>query len=310
MATITAPSRQADTARAQTVPTEEHRVGWWLIAPFMLLYLIFLIGPLIYGFIISFFDTSLVRGGLAGFAGFSNYAEAFSSSDFWETMWHTTLFTLLTTPPLVVLALGLAILTNRITRAQWFFRLVFFVPYIIPVTSVTMIFGWLYAAETGLIDRWIAAVGLTPPDLLGNATWAMISVALLTVWWTVGFNFVLYLAGLQDIPRDLYEAASIDGSGPLSQIRSITIPLLKRTTLLVTMLQVIASLKVFDQIYLLTEGGPNFSTRPVLQYIYDVGFTNYRVGYAAAASMIYFAALLIVSAVWFYFSRRQPTMED
>lgn len=310
MATITAPSRQPEPDQRQSVPTDEHRVGWWLIAPFMLLYLIFLIGPLIYGFIISFFDTSLVRGGLAGFAGFSNYAEAFSSADFWETMWHTTLFTLLTTPPLVVLALALAILTNRITRAQWFFRLMFFVPYIIPVTSVTMIFGWLYAAETGLIDRWIAALGFTPPDLLGNATWAMISVAALTVWWTVGFNFVLYLAGLQDIPRDLYEAASIDGSGPFSQIRSITIPLLKRTTLLVTMLQVIASLKVFDQIYLLTEGGPNFSTRPVLQYIYDVGFTNYRVGYAAAASMIYFAALLIVSAVWFYFSRRQPSRED
>lgn len=309
MTAITAPSRQADSAPEQerAIPTPEHRVGWWLIAPFLLLYLVFLIGPLIYGFLISFFDTSLVRGGLSSFAGISNYAEAFGSAEFWGTMWHTTLFTLLTTPPLVVLALALAILTNRIRHAQWFFRLVFFVPYIIPVTSVTMIFGWLYAAETGLLDRWIAGLGITPPDFLGNATWAMISVALLTVWWTLGFNFVLYLAGLQEIPRDLYESASMDGAGPFSQIRTITIPLLGRTTLLVTMLQIISSLKVFDQIYLLTEGGPNFSTRPVLQYIYDVGFTNYRVGYAAAASMIYFAALLIVSGIWFYFSRRQPT---
>lgn len=307
MATTTPARPLADPSHTPDRPSrEEHRVGWWLLAPFLALYLIFLIGPTLYGLLISFFDTSLVRPGLSGFAGLQNYAEAFTSSDFWASMWHTTLFTLLTVPPLVVLAMTLAILTNRLARAQWFFRLVFFVPYIIPVTSVTMIFGWLYAAETGLLDEWISAAGATPPDWLGDATWAMISVSILTVWWTLGFNYVLYLAGLQDIPRELYDAAAIDGSGPWSQIRSITIPLLRRTTLLVTMLQVIASLKVFDQIYLLTEGGPNFGTRPAIQYIYDVGFTNFRVGYAAAASMIYFAALLIVSGIWFYLTRRTP----
>jgi multiple sugar transport system permease protein len=116
---------------------------------------------------------------------------------------------------------------------------------------------------------------------------------------------VLYLAGLQDIPRELYEAASMDGAGPFQQIRHITIPLLARTTTLVIVLQVIASLKVFDQMYIMTGGGPNFSTRPALQYIYDIGFTDYRVGYGAAASTLFFILVLAVSMVWFVMTRRQ-----
>jgi multiple sugar transport system permease protein len=133
----------------------------------------------------------------------------------------------------------------------------------------------------------------------------MVSVALTTVWWTIGFNFVLYLAGLQEIPRELYEAASIDGAGPWAQLRRITLPLLSRTTVLVLMLQIIASLKIFDQIYLMTGGGPNFATRPVIEYIYDIGFTDFRTGYSAAASILYFIVILAVSLVWFAFNRRQ-----
>jgi multiple sugar transport system permease protein len=121
----------------------------------------------------------------------------------------------------------------------------------------------------------------------------------------LGFNFVLYLAGLQEIPRELYEAAALDGAGPWQQVRQITIPLLARTTTLVTVLQVIASLKVFDQMYIMTSGGPNFSTRSALQYIYDLGFTDFRTGYAAAASTLFFLLVLAVSAVWLVITRRQ-----
>jgi multiple sugar transport system permease protein len=130
-------------------------------------------------------------------------------------------------------------------------------------------------------------------------------VVIATVWWTVGFNFVLYLAGLQEIPRELYEASSIDGAGPWQQIRHITIPLLARTTTLVAVLQIIASLKVFDQMYIMTQGGPNFATRSILQYVYDEGFTNFRVGYASALSMLFFLVVLAVSAVWFWLVSHQ-----
>jgi multiple sugar transport system permease protein len=284
---------------------QNNRAGWGLMTPFLVLYALFLIGPLIYGVVMSFSNASLVQSGLGGSAGFANYAEALRSSDFWSSMWHTVLFTIVTTPPLVVLALMFAMLAERLRRGRWFWRLVFFAPYVVPSAAVALIFGWLYAAQGGLFGAWLSDLGITPPNWLGGSNWAMASIALMTIWWTIGFNFVLYLAGLADIPRELYEAAAVDGATPWIQMRQITIPLLKRTTLLITMLQILASLKVFDQMYLLTAGGPNFATRPVIEYIYDMGFTDYRAGYSAAASMLYFIGLIVVSAIWFVINRRQ-----
>jgi multiple sugar transport system permease protein len=284
----------------------EGRAGWGLAAPFLLFYLLFLIGPTLYGVVMSFFNSSLQHSGLSGLAGANNYTEALTSSDFWQAMWHTVLFTLLTTPPLVVIALVLAIFTDRLARGRWFFRLVFFAPYVVPSAAMALIWTWLYTPQIGLWDKWLSAVGITnPPNWLADPNWAMISVALATVWWTLGFNFVLYLAGLQEIPRSLYEAASVDGATRWQQMRRITIPLLNRTTGLVLVLQIIASLKIFDQIFLMTSGGPNYSTRPLLEYVYDIGFTDFRTGYAAAASMLYFLVILAVSLVWFFASRSQ-----
>jgi len=133
----------------------------------------------------------------------------------------------------------------------------------------------------------------------------MISVVVVTIWWTVGVNFLLYLAGLQQIPQDMYEAAAIDGAGAWTQILRITIPLLGRITTLIVILQVIASLQVFSQIYLLTTGGPDFVTRPVIQYIYETGFSSYRVGFASAASYVLFVLILVVTAGQFTLLQRQ-----
>ena len=279
--------------------------GFGFLAPFLLLYLLFLVGPSLYGLVMSFFNTSLVRGGLGSFAGFGNYAEAFRTPEFWQSLWHTVWFTILTTPPLVVLALVFALLADRIVHGRWFYRLVFFAPYVLPSAVVALIWNWMFTPDLGILADWTKHIGLTPPAWLGDPNWAMICVAATTVWWTLGFNFVLYLAGLQEIPRDLYEAASIDGASPWQQMTRITVPLLGRTTTLVMVLQVIASLKIFDQIYLMTGGGPNFATRPSIQYIADVGFTDYRVGYASAVSMVLFVVILIVSLVWFMIVRRQ-----
>jgi multiple sugar transport system permease protein len=274
------------------------------LAPFVVLYVLFIIGPALYGLVLSFFDTSLVRSGVGEFAGFGNYAEALGSGDFWSALWNTIWFTILTTPPLIALALLFALLAERVRRGRWFFRLAFFLPYVLPSAVVALIWLWLYTPELGLLSRAVTAVGLSEPNWLGDPNWAMISLALTTLWWTLGFNFVLYLAGLQEIPRDLYEASAIDGAGPWQQIRRITLPLLARTTTLVVVLQIIASLKVFDQMYIMTQGGPNFSTRSALQYIYDIGFTDYRTGYAAAASTLFFLVVLAVSAVWLVVTRQ------
>ncbi|MEU4428233.1 sugar ABC transporter permease [Actinoplanes sp. NPDC024001] len=309
MTTLTAPGRTEAEGAPAVRGTEERpghgRPALLMMAPFLALYLLFVIGPALYMVLMSFFDTSLVREGLGSFAGLRNYAEAFGDRAFWESMWHTVWFTILTTPPLVVLAFVLALLADRVRRGRWFFRLAFFLPYILPSAVVALIWMWIYTPELGLLGRFVTALGFTEPGWLGDPDVAMWSLALTTVWWTLGFNFVLYLAGLQDIPRDLYEAAAIDGAGPLAQIRRITIPMLARTTSLVLVLQVIASLKVFDQMYIMTSGGPNFSTRPALEYIYDIGFTDFRVGYASAVSTLFFVLVLAVSAVWVLLTRRQ-----
>lgn len=308
MTTTLAPPR---TASAVDVPQphggrrrRDGRSAAAFLAPFLVFYVLFVVGPAVYGVIMSFFDTSLVKPGLGSFVGFGNYAEAFQSSDFWSSMWHTVLFTILTTPPLVVLSFVFALLAERAAHARWFFRLAFFAPYILPSAVMALIWVWLYTPGLGLASAALGKVGITAPAWLGDPNWAMVSIAIATVWWTLGFNFVLYLAGLQEVPRELYESSALDGATPWQQIRRITLPLLSRTTTLVIVLQIIASLKVFDQMYIMTSGGPNFSTRPALEYIYDIGFTDYRVGYGAAASTLYFIVLLVVSAIWFVQTRR------
>jgi multiple sugar transport system permease protein len=307
MSTMTAADSRAATTpqKRRGVRHNEARPATAFLAPFVVLYVLFIIGPALYGLLMSFFDTSLVKPGLSAFAGIGNYAEALQSSDFWTSLWHTVWFTVLTTPPLIFLGFVLALLANRVAKGSWFFRLAFFAPYILPSAVVALIWIWIYTPGLGLIETTFGKIGIGVPNWLGDPTWAMPSLAMTTVWWTLGFNFVLYLAGLQDIPRELYEAASMDGASPFQQIRMITIPLLGRTTTLVAVLQVIASLKVFDQMYIMTSGGPNFATRSILEYIYDEGFTNFRTGYAAAASMLFFIVVVAVSAVWFGIVRRQ-----
>lgn len=283
----------------------DDRTALGFLAPFVVLYLLFVIGPTLYAVVLSLFNGSLVRAGLGSFAGFGNYAEALSSSDFWSSLWHTVYFTILTTPPLVILSFIFALLADRARRGRWFFRFAFFAPYVLPSAVMSLIWVWIYTPAIGLAENWLGAIGISAPGWLGDPHWAMPSVAAATVWWTLGFNFILYLAGLQDIPRELYEAASLDGAGPIQQIFRITIPLLARTTTLVVVLQVIASLKIFDQIFIMTSGGPNFSTIPALEYVYDQSFSNMRIGYGSAVSMLLFVLIFAVSFVWFRISSRE-----
>jgi multiple sugar transport system permease protein len=247
---------------------------------------------------VSFFNTATVTPGLGEWVGTSNYSEVLTSGPFWASMWHSTLFTLITTPILVILPMIFAMLAARVSRNQWFFRLAFFAPYVVPSSIVCLIFAFMYTPETGLITNAFGWFGLEAPNFLGSEGGGWFAVVLLTVWWTFGLNFILYTAAIQDIPEELYEAASIDGASPMQQIRNITVPLLRPTLSLVLILQILASLKVFDQIYLLLRGGPDNATRPAIQYIYDTGFTSYRGGYGAAATMVYFLTLVLVSAAW------------
>lgn len=303
----TRPAPAASTAAppADRPPRSERRAGALLTAPFLVIYLLFLIGPLLVGVVLSFFNTTTVKSGLGDFVGLANYREVVTDSLFWDAMWHSVVFTLLTTPPLVILALVVAILAARMRRGRVFYRIAFFAPYVVPSSVVALVFLWMYTPQIGLLPKLFGAVGLPVPDFIGSTSGGWTAVTLMTLWWTFGFNFVLYTAAVQDVPPDVYEAAAIDGASPWQQIRHITVPLLGRTTSLVLILQILASLKVFDQIYLLLAGGPNQSTRPVIEYIYDTGFTSYRGGYGAAATMVYFVVIVAVSAAWYGLRRRR-----
>ncbi|HEY0217853.1 MAG TPA: sugar ABC transporter permease, partial [Cellulomonas sp.] len=178
---------------------------------------------------------------------------------------------------------------------QWLWRTAFFASYLLPVAVVTMIWGWMFQPDIGLLNTALGRIGIEPVGWLTEEGLAMLSVALVTVWWTAGFNFLLYLAALQGIPPTLAEAATIDGAGAWRRLFSVTLPQLKNVTGVIVVLQLLASLKVFDQIYLLTTGGPDGSTRSILEYIYDTGFTGYRLGYASAISYIFFAVILVLT---------------
>ncbi|TXR52672.1 carbohydrate ABC transporter permease [Quadrisphaera setariae] len=306
MTSITAaPAPSATTPQqAPRARRTDAKAGWLFVAPFAFFYLLFLIAPTIYMIVSSFFNTSLVQGGLGSFAGFANYAEMFGREDFWSSMWHTLQFTIYTTPPLVVLSFVIAVLANRVQRGQWFFRLAFFLPYVLPSATISLIWVYIFTPDTGLWPWLEQLVGLSPTAVLADPSLAMVGIAIATIWWTIGFNFVLYLAGLQDIPRELYEAAATDGATPWQQIRFITIPLLGRTTTLLVLLQIIASLKIFDQVYLMTQGGPGISTQVALTLIANVGFTDNRIGAASAASVLLFIVIIVIAVARQLMERR------
>ena len=286
MSSSAAAQRQGADRRDAATGQAVRRLGSGLpfLVPFVVVALLFLVIPVLYGLWLSFTEQSLM--GRGGFVGLDNYVEALGDETMWATLGHTILFTVMSTVPLVLLALVMALLVYVGIPGQWFWRLAFFAPYLLPVAVVVQVWTWLFNSDVGFVNYWIQQVGLDKVGWLTDVDVAMWSMVILTVWWTVGFNFLLYLSSLQAIPDLLYEAAEVDGAGFWRKIWSVTLPQLRATTVLVATLQVIASLKIFDQMFIAFSGGsgPEGSTRPILQYIYDTGFTNYRMGYASDMS--------------------------
>lgn len=285
--------------------------GMPFLIPFIVVAVLFLVLPILYGLWLSFTEQSLMGNG--GWVGLDNYVEALGDDTMWATLWHTILFTIMSTVPLVLLALVMALLVYIGIPGQWFWRLAFFAPYLLPVAVVVQVWTWLFNSDVGFINYWLTRLGLDKVGWLTDTGVAMWSIVILTVWWTVGFNFLLYLSSLQAIPDLLYEAAEVDGAGFWRKLFSITLPQLRGTTVLVATLQVIASLKIFDQMFIAFSGGsgPEGSTRPILQYIYDTGFTNYRMGYASAMSYIFFVVIIVITVAFQLMtrSRKETTRE-
>ncbi|HIV11699.1 MAG TPA: sugar ABC transporter permease [Candidatus Pullilachnospira stercoravium] len=267
------------------------------ILPFFILYTVFTIWPVIQGFYVSLHKWGLM--GKQDFIGFDNYAKFIGDKNFWGALWHTTFFTLITTPMLVVTAMVLAMLANRATKIKRGLRVIYYLPSILSVSVASFIAKYTFAPYTGLLNGVLHSLGILPQDAelqwMQDPNLVWFTISLMTVWWTIGFPMLLYLSALQDISTDIYEAASIDGATKTQQLFRIVLPLLKPTTWLVFLLQMIGCFKVFGQIYLITGGGPASSTRPLIQYIYENAFEKNNMGYAASMSYVLFGILLVFS---------------
>ncbi|WP_324012761.1 sugar ABC transporter permease [Microbacterium sp. JZ37] len=271
----------------------EQLVSWVFLAPFLIAFALFLVWPILHGIYLSFTNQSLTGAG-GDLVGFANYAEALADPVMWRSLGNTLWFTVLSTVPLVVIALVMAVLVDRGIPGQWLWRLSFFMPFLLASTVISQIWVWIFNPQIGAANNILEALGLAPIAWLQNPDTNMIAIVIATVWWTVGFNFLLYLAALQNIPAQQYEAASLDGAGPWRQLWSITIPQLGPATVLIVMLQILASLKLFDQAYQMLGGVASDTTRSIVQYMYEAGFVGYRFGYSAAISYVFFALIVII----------------
>ena len=299
-------SAQSGRVQAATLPSKPRRRDPWLtalllIAPFTLIYLIFLIYPTLRVIQLSFTNSDLT--GVGRWVGLQNYVQLFTEPQhtFWNALVNTLYFILLSVIPNTALGLILALLVVRLKRARNLVLACFFLPFVLPVSVVTNIWNWLLDSNFGLINALTHSTVAWFQDPL----WAMPAVALVTVWWTVGFNILLFIAGLQGISPETYEAAALDGANSSQIFWRITWPGLWPITSLVLLLQLIAQFKIFDQIYLLTGGGPADRTLVVLLQNYREAFQLQHGGYASAIGVMLLIIILIVSGLQVRFLNRE-----
>ncbi|TDF94169.1 carbohydrate ABC transporter permease [Paenibacillus piri] len=278
----------------------EQLLAWLFLLPYLFFYLWFMFYPIIKGFIISLNKWTI--GIDPQFIGFKNYAVMFKDANFWEALWHTVYFVIISTPSLVVVGLALALIVNAGLKGTTFLRSAFFLPHILSISVISSIWVFVLQPYTGLVNSILHRFGFEGEIFwLNEPNLAWISILIATVWWTVGFNMVLFLAGLQEIPDDLYEAARIDGANGWQCFIHITIPSLRGVIMLIVVLQSIASFKLFGQPWIMTQGGPGTATRTLVQYIYETGFRRNDMGLASAMSYILFIVMILFAVVQFKF---------
>ncbi|MDR1446217.1 MAG: sugar ABC transporter permease [Treponema sp.] len=275
--------------------------------PFLLIYTLFIIWPVIQGIYVS-----LHRWGLMGkirFLGGSNYTRFLTDKFFWSALWHTTWFVIISVPLLILAALVLALLANRETGMKKGLRICYYLPNVLSVSVISYMIRFMFSPYMGFMSTFLHSIGFLSPDqeimwlTEVNLIWVVVTSA--TVWWTTGFSMMLYISAMQDIPVSVYEAAGLDGASPARQLFGITLPLLKPATYLILLLQIIASFKIFGQIFMISGGGPGSMTRPLIQYIYESAFAKNDMGYASAMSYALFIILVLLSFIQIQFQNRR-----
>lgn len=275
------------------------------IAPHLIFFLVFVAYPFFYGLYTSFFRFDFLRPEAKEFVLFDNYASLFTPGSiqfpvFWNALSNTVEFVLFSVPPLIIIPLLLAVLLNTRVPGKNFFRGLYFAPWVLSAAVVGLLGFWIFQSQGGLINYYLIQLGITPPRWLSTLPWAWVSIVLITIWWTLGFNMIILLAALQDIPRHLYESASLDGATPWRQFISITLPILRPVLVFVIIITIISSFNLFAQPFFMTNGGPaqasgGGATEPVMLRIYREGFERNQLGMAAAMSFIVATIMILFS---------------
>lgn len=280
----------------------ERRAALLMIAPFLIIFIAFFLYPTYSVIALSFTDAPLIGEGQ--WIGLDNYAKLLGDRLFYTSLWNNFYFVLLTVIPTTVIALLIALAVSKLKgRTQALVLTLFFLPYVLPVSVVTMIWAWMLDFQFGILQPLIAAITGKPVPVFKNPYWVMPMIAVVTIWWTNGFNVLLLIAGLRNIPADLYEAASLDGATSWQRFWRVTWPLLWPIIALVLTLQLILQLKLFDQVYLLSNGGPFNQSYVVLMQMYREAFQLNNGGYAAAIAMVLFLFIIVLSVLQFQLLR-------
>lgn len=257
--------------------------------------------PVLAALVMSFTDFDIYSLGdirHARFVGFRNYVQLFEDPLFWKALSNTLYFLLVGGPLSVAVSLGAALLLHaRLVRFKPLFRFIYFAPVVTTLVAIAVVWRYVYHPRFGLLNALLDAAGIGAVDWLGDPAWAMPALILMAVWKNFGYNMIIFIAGLQNIPASLYEAASIDGAGPVQQFFRITLPMLAPTTLFISIITMIGYFQFFAEPYVMTQGGPLNSTLSIVLLMYQQGFRWWNMGYSAALAFILFAMILIVSVI-------------
>lgn len=289
-----APKRRDQRTRGLIGSSWDKISGYVFLAPGLGGLALFFLFPLLFAFVMSLMTISLVNPDNAAWTGFSNYREIFGDPTFVRSLWNTILYAIIQTPLQTILGLSLALLVKKKLAGIGFFRTLYYLPVVISMVVASVIWRIAYAPEGGLINAFLNFFGIDSQPFLTSTFQALPSVAGMLAWKWVGFSMIIFLAGLQNIPEDMYEAARLDGAGRWKQFLNVTLPLLKRTMLFVVVINTINSFKLFTPIMLITQGGPNDSTTVLVYYIYKEAFQYFSLGTASAGAVILFGIILMV----------------
>jgi multiple sugar transport system permease protein len=279
------------------------RAAYFFLAPALLSIFLFFFIPVIASLLISFTDFDIYAlGSLSSvrFIGLQNYLQLVEDPLFWTALKNTFYFVICAGPLSIIVSLSAALMLNyKLVRFKGIFRLTYFMPVVTTLIAVAIVWRFIYHPKFGLLNYFIGFIGIDPIDWLGDPHWAMPAIILLAIWKSFGYNMIIFIAGLQNIPEDLYEAASIEGAGGWHKFKTITLPMLAPTTLFVGIITIIGYFQLFAEPYIMTQGGPLNSTLSIVQYMYQEGFRWWNMGYSASIAFVLFFIILIGTLIQF-----------